>query len=482
MRIKISALCLSFLLVSCDSDQINGGVLTDALAPVSGTSFADPTVDLPAPTSGRRAIYVTSRLQSTSADASEADLVLTYRIDSQAADAIGNASQVRVELNAQDGSRTLLTRASIDDDSLTGEVEVTVPVSEAQSTISIGLEGLQGSIIDDLPDYSVISVPSILHRQSTNLADVQELRVDVVPDSYSSAIENNRRIHRFAVEVEGRLGATADNPFNSISGLEQNVASHFTIEEGGAFDIESPVSVDYTRLNTIVYLVLDVSSSMIHSGAAHDLLDSVSRSIIALAGVAEFDVRIFAGDVYQLASLRDINFDNLTESATAFYRAMDTALDDIDTRGLSNQNSVVIAFTDGRDFSSLNYYPAFRSQAQMQEYIEQRLRNVKRSQLQFYGQQLDTFFVSLGSNVDSEALQKLAAEGEGQYLQTFENSDLESAFADVTNNIRGVYYLEYSSQRTSIANDLELTVAIGDHSKSVTIVVPELTPGVPVAQ
>ena len=82
-----------------------------------------------------------------------------------------------------------------------------------------------------------------------------------------------------------------------------------------------------------------------------------------------------------------------------YKRQLDTALDDIDSRGLSNQNSVLISFTDGRDFSSLNFYPAFRSQAQMQEYIEQRLRNVKQAQDQFYGQQLDTYFVSLGSNV-----------------------------------------------------------------------------------
>lgn len=477
MRIRLSALCLGFFLASCDSDKIDGSALTDTLAPVNSASFADGG-NLPAPTTGRRAIYVNSRLQSTSADGDEADLVLAYRIDSSAADSVGHGTHVRVELNDVSGAKTLLTRARIADDALTGEVEVTVPVTHTPSTITIGLEGLQASVIDDLPLYSVMSLPSVLHRQSTELADVDELKVSLVPDSYSSALENNRRVHRFAVEVEGKLGNTADNPFLSISGLEENVTRHFRVEEGGQLDVESPVTVDYSRLNTVVYLVLDVSSSMVHSGAAHDLLDSVARSIIALAGVAEFDIRVFAGDVYQLGSLREINFDNLTESATAFYRAMDTTLDDIDARGLSNQDSVLIAFTDGRDFSSLNYFPAFRSQGQMQEYIEQRLRNVKRSQDQFYGQQLDTFFVSLGSNIDSEALQKLASEGGGQYLQTFENSDIENAFANVTNNIRGVYYLEYSSQRTSIANDLELTVAVGDHSKSVAIVVPDLVSAV----
>lgn len=482
MRIQLSALCLGFFLASCDSDKIDGSVLTDALAPASGLSFADGNSNLPAPTTGRRAIYVNSRLQSTSADGNEADLVLAYRIDSAARDSIGSGTHVRVELNDVTGARTLLTRSRVADDALSGEVEVTVPVTNTPSTITVGLEGLRSSIIDDLPAYSVLSLPSVLRRQSTELADVDELKVTLVPDSYSSALENNRRVHRFAVEVEGRLGNTADNPYHSISGLEENVTRHFKVEEGGQLDVESPVTVDYSRLNTVVYLVLDVSSSMVHSGAAHDLLDSVARSIIALAGVAEFDIRIFAGDVYQLGSLREINFDNLTESATAFYLAMDTTLDDIDSRGLTNQDSVLIAFTDGRDFSSLNYFPAFRSQTQMQEYIEQRLRNVKRSQDQFYGQQLDTYFVSLGSNVDSEAMQKLASEGGGQYLQTFENSDIENAFASVTNNIRGVYYLEYSSQRTSIANDLELTVAVGDHSKRVTIEVPDLVPGVPVAQ
>ncbi len=482
MRISFSALCMVFFLASCDSDTIEGNALTNALAPASGISFADGTNNLPAPTTGRRAIYVDSRVQSTSADGSEADLVLTYRIDSNAAESIDNGTYVRVELNDVTGATTLLTREAVAEDTLSGDIEVTIPVSDTPSTITIGLENLSGSIVNDLPTYSVLSLPTVLHRQSTELADVEELKVRLVADSYSSAVENNRRVHRFAVEVEGKLGTSADNLYQSISGLDEHVTRHFKIEEGGQLDIESPVTVDYSRLNTVVYLVLDVSSSMVHSGAAHDLLDSVARSVIALAGVAEFDIRIFAGDVYQLGSLREINFDNINESATAFYLALDTTLDDIDSRGLSNQNSVLIAFTDGRDFSSLNHFPAFRSQAQMQEYIEQRLRNVKRAQDQFYGQQLDTYFVSLGSNVDGEALQTLANESGGQYLQTFENSDIENAFADVTNNIRGVYYLEYSSQRTSIANDLELTVTVGDHSDDVVIVVPDIEPAVPVSQ
>ena len=482
MRIRLSALCMLFFLASCDSDTLEGRALENAPVSSGSTSFADGSNNLPAPTTGRRAIYVDSRLLSTNANASEADLVLTYRIDSNAAESVGHATRVRVELNDASGATTLLTREAVADDTLSGEVEVTVPVTGTPSTITIGLEGLSGSIIDDLPAFSVLSLPTVLRRQSTDLADVEELKVTVVPDSYSSALENNRRVHRFAVEVEGKLGTSADNPYHSISGLEDNVARHFRIEEGGLLDVESPVTVDYSRLNTVVYLVLDVSSSIVHSGAAHDLLDSVARSIIALAEGAEFDIRVFAGDVYQLGSLREINFDDLTESATAFYYALDTTLDDIDSRGLSNQNSVLISFTDGRDFSSLNYFPAFRSQAQMQEYIEQRLRNVKQAQDQFYGQQLDTYFVSLGSNVDSEALQKLATESGGLYLPTFENSAIENAFAGVTNNIRGVYYLEYSSQRTSISDDLELTVTIADHSDVVLIDVPDIEPGVPGAQ
>ena len=243
MRIRLSALCMLFFLASCDSDTLEGRALENAPAPSGSASFADGSNNLPAPTTGRRAIYVDSRLLSTNANASEADLVLTYRIDSNAAESVGHATRVRVELNDASGATTLLTREAVADDTLSGEVEVTVPVTGTPSTITIGLEGLSGSIIDDLPAFSVLSLPTVLRRQSTDLADVEELKVTVVPDSYSSALENNRRVHRFAVEVEGKLGTSADNPYHSISGLEDNVTRHFRIEEGGLLDVESPVTV-----------------------------------------------------------------------------------------------------------------------------------------------------------------------------------------------------------------------------------------------
>ena len=81
MRIRLSALCMLFFLASCDSDTLEGRALENAPAPSGSTSFADGSNNLPAPTTGRRAIYVDSRLLSTNANASEADLVLTYRID-----------------------------------------------------------------------------------------------------------------------------------------------------------------------------------------------------------------------------------------------------------------------------------------------------------------------------------------------------------------------------------------------------------------
>ena len=77
MRIRLSALCMIFFLASCDSDTLEGGALANAVAPGSSTSFADGSINLPAPTTGRRAIYVDSRLLSTNANASEADIVLS---------------------------------------------------------------------------------------------------------------------------------------------------------------------------------------------------------------------------------------------------------------------------------------------------------------------------------------------------------------------------------------------------------------------
>ena len=467
LPVLVPVLMAALLLGACDSDTLNpaGGAMP-------ANAFSDDSDTL----SGRRsAIALSSRLESTSADGSEADLVVTYRLDESVRASLRSKSRLRVDLKDEAGQIKTLMRAGINAESLQGDLNITVPVNTGASELAIGLEGIAANVVTDLATYSTISLPTVLRRETTDLDSVTLPHIELIDDSYESSLEGNRRLHRFAITVSDLAQSPGVGPDGnpsglSITGLEEHVSRYFIAEEGGIRDIESPVTADYSQQKLDVYLVVDVSSSITYNNSAHHVLDAIARTVIALNDVAEFNLRVFASDVYELNSLRDIAFDDLNDSGTAFYRALDTALDDIDQRGDSGRDIVLIAFTDGRDFSSRNFYPAFRSHEQVREYVEQRILNVSTVQREFYSHRMETYFVSLGGDVDEQSLEKLAQASGGKYLKTYDKTTIDRQFGELTGNIKGVYYLEYSSQQQPDDTLVTLQVEInGATSNRITL-------------
>ena len=64
-------------------------------------------------------------------------------------------------------------------------------------------------------------------------------------------------------------------------------------------------------------------------------------------------------------------------------------------------------------------------------------------------------------DADIDALDRLAGSGAGIHLSAGEWSGVGAAFEDVTRHVLSTYFLEYSSQRTSLPTQLELEVHVG---------------------
>ncbi len=474
---------------ACDSEKSATPRNQESLGHSSSVLSDSISVDEPV-SALAMGIRISSRIESTSADGSEADLVLHYRINTGFKENLSSASRLEVELYDTLGNHTVIKRAKIDTQSLQGDVSVTVPVADSGASLRVTLLGLGGNLASNLPVYGTVNLPSILHTKLPDTERLDSIHVELVKDSYSSEIVDNRRIHRFAVRVSGESGHResetqaehdAEGLPNSVPGLARQVAQHFQVLENGEPDVESPVSALYQRQPLAVYLVLDASRSIVENHLAENLLNAVSRAIISLADVAEFNYREFAQEVFVIPSMREFKFDESTYSGTALYYAIDTALDELDVSGSPEQDKVIIVFTDGKDKSSLNYYNAFLEPVQGINYIRNRLTNIIDAQHQFYQKQMDTFIVGLG-DVDGQELRSLAMPDPDTHFIHISNDELQNdktqnelldeAFSGITRRIRGVYYFEYSSQQTTDKNILKLNVMVNGHSKTVELYSP----------
>lgn len=476
MRAIFLALIVCFALTACDTE--NSAIPKNTGASSSeGLVFDDETGGGPRIDS---LLQVNSRIASTSADGMEADLVLTYSLDPSARPALKPDAYVQFKYIPTDGEGWVVGRSAISVE-LDGSVQVIVPTGDAEAKLVASVEGLTAGVIED-QEVLVTQIPAIIARDTTDLSRVNEVRAELVDGSYESDVVEGRRIHRFAVRVIDPTAGPIDNLLNdinraedlnySISGLEDNAAAHFVALENGSVDIESPVTVDFTEFPLEVYLVIDTSKSIVESRQVHNLTNAVSNTVLALAPNAEFDYRTFNGQVSRITGLRDLDFDSAESSATAVYYALDTALSDIEDFGSINQDKVVMVFTDGKDRASRNHYnDDFIDNEQVHEHIVQRVSQVRRVQQDSLGRQLDVYTIgfydqSSGIDVPTE-IRKLdmiaEAGGTNSSYNNLNVSDIDDAFAAVVQNIRGVYYLQYSSQQTADNNQLELVVKVNGH-------------------
>lgn len=469
--LRVYALTLglvTLLIAACDNGDVRrrgGGEDLFADQPAGASNSASPDTD--------SVLSLSSQLVGASSAGDEADLIVRWRLDADAVPAIQRSTRLVTVLTTTSGEQQVLSRQRVEADATEGEIDLVVPTTTDVETITVGLEGLASGVVDDAPAYATLSLPSVLSAEDTPIEQITNLFATEVPDSYRSAVEDGRRVHRFAVRVEANLdGSDPDSPVKpdgrvSVTGLERTTSQHFIAIEGGVPDPESPVRAEYQQEPVTVFLVMDVSSSITLAGAADELLDAVSRTLLNLAPVARLDLRVFASDVYEIDSLRDLAFDDLTDSGTAFYRALDTALDDAET---VTGDVVIIGFTDGRDLASRNFYPAFLSHKQVLDYIQDRLDNVGQAKRELARTRFEAHFVSLGSDVDTAALEQLAEAGQGSHFPSYTNDTVKQAFEHLTQGVRGLYQLEYSSQQLAGDESLVLQVkANGVYSNQVEL-------------
>lgn len=479
MRAIYPALIVCFALLACDTQNSAKpkGAAVGTAASNGEFQFDDESRNA---ATGDTLLRVNSRIASTSADGTEADLVLTYTLDPQIRQAMKPGSFVRFDYVAPNEESRVVGKSVITDE-LGGSVEVTVPTDIEDAKLIATVGGLEPGVIEN-QGILVAQLPAILTRETTDLTRVNELTAELVDGSYDSEVVDGRRIHRFAVRVTDPTAGPIDDLLTdsdrpedveySISGLESNAPAHFVALENGIEDVESPVTVAFTEFPLAVYLVMDTSKSIVESRQVHNLTNAVSSSVVALTQNAIFDYRTFNGQVSRIAGLRELDFDSQESSATALYYALDTALSDIENFGSISQDKVVMVFTDGKDRASRNHYNEdFVDNEQVHEYIVQRVEQVRRAQQNSLGRQLDVYtigFYQQESELDvPEEIRKLDKIAEAGGTNTSYNNlnvtDIDEAFAAVVQNIRGVYYLQYSSQQTPDNNQLELLVKVNGH-------------------
>ena len=481
MRAILFALLICASLTACDRG--NSARLKQVVAQSDSEFVFD---DQSAGQSGDTLLRVNTTILSTSADGAEADLLLTYTLDPVIRRALKASSYVKFEYVAPNKTGRVVARTSITDE-LGGSVEATVPTIDDNAKLVATVNGLQPGVIDN-SGILVAQVPAVLKRDTTDLTRVQQVSVELVEGSYESTVVDGRRVHEFAVKVTDPTAGPIDELINenndpasfeyTISGLEYNASRHFVAFENDNVDVESPVTVTFDEYPLAVYLVIDASKSIVDARQVHNLSNAVSNTVIALTKNAQFDYRTFTGAVKRISGLRELEFDTQDSSATALYYAIDSALADIENFGSIEQDKVVLVFTDGMDLASRNYYDEnFIDNDQVHEYIVQRVKQVRNTQQSVLGRQLDVYtigFYSQDSDIDvSDESRKLDSISEaggtiGSY-NNFNVTDIENAFAAVVHNIRGVYYLQYSSQQTADNNKLELVVKVNGQEASVRL-------------
>ena len=479
MRITLWSLLVCALMMGCDTQNS----ATPRFEPTNqnlGMQFDDDAAA--AISSGESVVDLSSNLVSTSKDGSEADLQVFFKINPSVADAISPQSFMQFDYVLPDNSSIPLIKAPIGDD-LSGSVDVTVPTDEDEATILATLGGVSAALIEP---HGVLTaqLPAWEQRDTTDLSKVQAVKVALVKDSYETELVDGRRIHRFAVRVTDpsagpldyeqreKLLKTSQDPVQydySISGLENDSQAHFRAIESNVVDEESSVKVSFSEHKLAVYLVLDSSSSLVQTGQVPKITDAVSRAIIALRNTADFTYLRFTNDVHKIEGMRELVFDTSNQSGTALYYALDTALHEIENFGDPEQDKVVLVFTDGKDLASRNFYgKAFQSHAEVFENVNYRVQNVAAAQQAQLNRRLQVYTVGFfddSSGIDYTQqlaqLDKIAQSGntERSYNHT-DFDEIESAFAAVVQNIRGNYYLEYSSQQTLDDTNLQLEVNV----------------------
>ena len=374
-------------------------------------------------------------------------------------DELGDTQFIKVLLEDEDGNEVGSSSTAVTEG--TNEYQVSAGLNSGLNNITAHVYATKNSedtINNTNVKASVDEISTDFRSREQDFAQVSAVDLQVVEDSYESELVEGRRVHRFAVKV-------FDQNNNSVSGLEADTSNYFTIYEDGVVDVESGVELDTRQSQVKVYLVLDVSSSITQANQQSAVLDAASKAVVSLSQYATFDYREFSGDYREIESLLDLSFET-ANSATALYYTLDNLIDEIN----SEESSVIIAFTDGRDLASRNYYPEAASHNAVRDMVADKIETTRTTLSQDAAAgSLTTYFIGLGSNIDTDSLQLLATSGGTESLFAADEAELSEVFITVANIIQDTYNLEYSSQQTPDDTTLQLSVEVNGVMDTETI-------------
>lgn len=447
---------------------------------------------------GNVALDVRTELRGVNSDGENAIVRVSWSLTEAGFASLRPNSRIVLREYRNDTPTAVIDVKPVSEENPSGSIDVPVNTEEDTETQwFLELDRADLLAVPDITTHNIVNVGLILKRDTTPLDQLVSVNVQLVEDSYTATNIDNRREHNFSVSVSGRLnlGEKPDNPDEIltksafVTGLVDNGLQPFTIIESGVVDTESPLTVTDERKDPLVYLVMDASSSLLNSECADDLYHAISSTVITLAPAVNFEYRIFDTDVYEVESTLEFLPISGAASGSALYYALDTVVEDIAQWESPDRDIFIIAFSDGLDLASLNHYD-FASRADVVTHVGRRLSNLASQHQTNNDRSLRTFLVGFDPRTGSEAEEMLflATQGGGEYVQmnredcnaslALQNSledsvqsKIRETFLSLTDHIRSVYHLNYSSQQTHGRSTLSLELKLTDMVNS-TIQLP----------
>ena len=396
-----------------------------------------------------------------------AELVLEYSLAGLNLQTLPSGSSLTITI-VDDTGRAIAVSESIPIEPQTADGEVTVIVPAGQSddvtaiaTVTAADSTDSSDTITTVETHAVLGIDLSNAVRPSELGLIDDYSLELVGGSYTSDVSEGRRLHRFAVRAY-------DQNCVSIRGLDDDVGQFFTMLEDSFVDVESPVEYD-TRNNFInVYFVLDASSSITDADQVQ-ILSAARYASDRLRDDYVVDFRQFSGDIQRLSSFRDYQPDR-GQSATAFYYAIDTVLEEIDASGPSEDYHVIIGFTDGVDLASRNQFGTQFSHAAIKTFVRDKVEQFRTSPGFTHGSGLELHVLSVGDvAAERDNLNALAAAGGGEHVFASDKTVLEPLLESLVDRVLATYRLEYSSQQIADDTDLLLQVDINAISRALRI-------------
>ena len=438
---------------------------------------------------GQQALQVSHELRGVNSAGDAGVVRVSWSLTASGEGVLRSNSQVRLREFNSDQPGKVLASQRVSSEEPSGSFDVPVDTeSDVDTSWYLELDRADLTAVPGVTHFSVVNLESILKRNTTPLERLDKVKLSLVEDSYTAENIGNRREHNFSVSVAGELRVEGDSSGNTrsvfVTGLVSDVEQPFLVRESDIHESESPLTVTDVRKDPLVYLVMDASSSMLDNECADDLYHAVSSTVITLAPSVNFEYRIFDNEVYRVDSTLEFLPIAGEASGSALYYALDTVVADIEQWENPDRDIFIIAYSDGLDLASWNHYD-FASRDAVVSHVGRRLSGLAQQHQQFNGRSLRTFLVGFDpmSGSEAEEMLFLATQGGGEYVQmsrgdcnasvALQNSNndvvkdkIVNTFLSLTENIRSVYHMNYSSQQThghtTLSLELNLSELVND--------------------